>query len=89
GSSLYDHFGSGYTLLAGAGADSADLDAAQAQAADLGLPLTLLQPQEGGIASLYQTRYTLIRPDQHVAWRGDAWPADGAALLRRLTGNAE
>jgi hypothetical protein len=87
GSSLYDHFGAGLTLVATAGADIADLDAARAQAASFGLPLTVLQPAEGGVASLYPARYTLVRPDQHVAWRGDAWPADGVALLRRLSGH--
>ncbi|MEM5310839.1 hypothetical protein [Paraburkholderia sp. JHI869] len=36
--------------------------------------------------SMARARYVLIRPDQHVAWRGDAWPEDGVALLRRVTG---
>jgi hypothetical protein len=40
------------------------------------------------VASLYPTRFTLLRPDQHVAWRGDAWPAAGTALLQRVTGQA-
>jgi len=86
GSSLYDHFGQGFTLLAGGGSLDADLDAARAAAAACGLPLKVLRPVEGGIASLYPTRYTLVRPDQHVAWRGDAWPADGQALLERVSG---
>ena len=88
GSSLYDHFGQGFTLLAHATTPRADLDAAATQAAAAGVPLTLLQPKEPAIASLYPTRYTLIRPDQHVAWRGDAWPASGAALLARVAGIA-
>ena len=88
GSSLYDHFGSGFSLLASAGSSREDLDAAVAHAAAAGVPLTLLQPREPAISSLYPTRYTLIRPDQHVAWRGDAWPASGAALLARVAGAA-
>jgi len=86
GSSLYDHFGAGFTLLAHAKASRDDLNAASAQAAAAGVPLTLLQPSEPAIPGLYPTRYTLIRPDQHVAWRGDAWPASGAALLARIAG---
>lgn len=86
GSSLYDRFGRGFTLLAGADAAAGDLDLARSQAAACGVPLEVLQPQEGGVANLYPCRYTLIRPDQHVAWRADAWPADGQALLRRLCG---
>ena len=86
GTSLYDHFGQGFTLLAGAQAASADLTRIRAECEAACVPLKLLQPLEGGVASLYPARYTLIRPDQHVAWRGDAWPSDGAGLLARLTG---
>jgi hypothetical protein len=28
----------------------------------------------------------LVRPDRHVAWRGNRAPADPAALLARVTG---
>jgi hypothetical protein len=31
-------------------------------------------------------RYTLIRPDQHVAWRANAWPERATTLLRKVTG---
>ncbi len=86
GSSLYDHFGAGFTLLASADASGAELDRATQDAASAGMPLKLLCPREPGIAALYPTRFTLVRPDQHVAWRGDAWPADGASLLARVTG---
>jgi 2-polyprenyl-6-methoxyphenol hydroxylase-like FAD-dependent oxidoreductase len=88
GTSLYDHFGIGFTLLATPDADACDLDAARRQAAECGVPLVVLQPQEGGVANQYPDRYTLVRPDQHVAWRADGWPADGAALLRRVCGQA-
>ena len=86
GSSLYDLFGTGFTLLAAAQAERADLDRIRAQCEAVGVPIQLLQCEEGGIASLYPARYTLIRPDQHVAWRGDAWPEDGRVLLERVTG---
>jgi hypothetical protein len=29
------------------------------------------------LVELYGAPLALIRPDQHVAWRGDAWPAVG------------
>ena len=88
GSSLYDHFGSGFTLLATPGAAAGKVAQAARDAADIGLALKLVQPTEGGVAALYPTRLTLIRPDQHVAWRGDAWPTPGADLLRRITGRS-
>jgi hypothetical protein len=34
--------------------------------------------------ALYEQPLTLIRPDQHVAWRGSTWPANG--LFARVTG---
>ncbi len=86
GSSLYDHFGAGYTLLVAPDASGADVQRAARDAADAGLPLTVIHPQESGVTALYPTRLTLIRPDQHVAWRGDAWPGDGAGLLARVSG---
>ena len=86
GSSLYDHFGAGFTLLASPGANGDDIVRAARDAAALGLALAHIAPPEGGIAAHYPRCLTLIRPDQHVAWRGDAWPADGAALLRRVRG---
>jgi hypothetical protein len=29
----------------------------------------------------------LLRPDMHIAWRGDAAPADAAKLARMATGH--
>ena len=46
----------------------------------------MLRPAWGAFAELYPTRLTLVRPDQHVAWRGDALPDDPVALLRHVTG---
>ncbi len=88
GSSLYDHFGKGFTLLATAGADGGELDAARAAAQAAGVPLTVIAPSEAVLADLYQAPYTLIRPDQHVAWRGTAMPRDAAALFARIAGHA-
>ena len=85
GSSLYDHFGPGYTLLATQGA--AGTEAAASEAAASGLPLKVLAPGDGRLEALYQARFALVRPDQHVAWRGDELP-DAKQLLDRASGNA-
>ena len=84
GSSLFDHFGPGFTLIASQGAEREVLDSATSQAAALGVPLKTIAPREAAIATLYPSAYTLVRPDQHVAWRGDAWP--GGSLFQRVTG---
>ena len=88
GSSLYDHFGDGFTLLAAKGAPSAAIDQVRLQARNAGVPLRVLQPNEAAVAELYPTRFTLIRPDQHVAWRGNAWPHTATGLFEQVTGRA-
>ena len=37
--------------------------------------------------ALYPEKLVLARPDQHVAWRGDALPADLDTLFARLCGD--
>jgi hypothetical protein len=37
--------------------------------------------------ALYEADLALIRPDQHVAWRGNRLPDDCDALLARVTGH--
>jgi transposase len=37
-------------------------------------------------ADLYQASYLLIRPDQHVAWRGRTWPERADALFDQVSG---
>ena len=86
GSSLYDHFGSGFTLVAHGAVGREALDAVAGDASSSGVPLKIVQRTEPGVQNLYATSLTLVRPDQHVAWRGDAWPADGAGLFKRLAG---
>jgi 2-polyprenyl-6-methoxyphenol hydroxylase-like FAD-dependent oxidoreductase len=66
GSSLYDHFGKGFTLLATDGGDAA--------ARPNGVPLKVVR--QAGLRDLYGAPYALIRPDQHVAWRGSELRAE-------------
>ena len=87
GSSLYDHFGQGFTLLATAG-DRTGAAPLIAAATRLGVPVKLLLPGDHRLPARYGARFALIRPDQHVAWRGDALPVDCEALLAFVTGRA-
>ncbi|UZF92978.1 FAD-dependent monooxygenase [Bosea sp. NBC_00550] len=88
GSSLYDNFGSGFTLLVTAG-ETQQAAGFAAVAEHLGIPLTVLAPGDRRLPARYAARFALIRPDQHVAWRSDALPADAAELLARVTGAIE
>jgi 2-polyprenyl-6-methoxyphenol hydroxylase-like FAD-dependent oxidoreductase len=85
GSSLYDHFGDGFTLLVTDG-DPRDTDDLCAAAARHKVPLTVLAPADRRLRARYEARFALIRPDQHVGWRGDSFPPDKHALIARLTG---
>jgi 2-polyprenyl-6-methoxyphenol hydroxylase-like FAD-dependent oxidoreductase len=85
GSSLYDHIGPGFTLVARNGAArEAGALAAAARARDV--PFAILGHDDPAIAELYRTRYALVRTDHFVAWRGDAVPDDPGALIDRVRG---
>ena len=82
--SLYDLFGSGFTLLV---LDEQHEDAvtlASDEAERTGTPLEVVRLADPALAALYEAPLALIRPDQHVAWRGDGWPSTN--LLSYATG---
>jgi 2-polyprenyl-6-methoxyphenol hydroxylase-like FAD-dependent oxidoreductase len=86
GGSLYDLFGEGFTLLVAEGVDKTVTARAQRHARELEIPLKVLRPTGVPMAELYQADLALIRPDQHVAWRGTAWTK---AILQRAIGAIE
>lgn len=86
GRSLYDTFGTGFTLLVTDGSQDTDVERLVAAATRCELPLTVTRAPRGAIPELYRARYALIRPDQHVAWRGDTLPRDAQALLLHVSG---
>jgi 2-polyprenyl-6-methoxyphenol hydroxylase-like FAD-dependent oxidoreductase len=83
--SLFDQLGPGFTLLClpGGVADTRPLERA---AAERGVPLTTVAIALPEARDLYRAGFALIRPDQHVAWRGDALPQDCGALIGQITG---
>lgn len=87
GAALADRFAPGFTLLrlADAASDGAGLAAAAAAA---GIPLDIVTVADDAARDLYGRDLVLVRPDQHIAWRGNAVPADPAALLATVTGGA-
>jgi 2-polyprenyl-6-methoxyphenol hydroxylase-like FAD-dependent oxidoreductase len=87
GSSLYDRLGREFTLLQLAPATDGARFAGAAR--DLGIPFTQLdlsrEPGAAELHELYGADLVLVRPDQHLAWRGDG-RADARAVLERVTG---
>lgn len=86
GSSLYDHFGLGFTLLLLSDTAAALARDMEDAAANMGVPLALLDLRGAGLDEPYAAPLALIRPDQFVAWRGA--DADAAALLRTVSGRS-
>ena len=85
GRSLYDLFGLGFALVVARDADEFEVGKAVADANVLRVPLVMVRPEGVDVVALYGAPITLVRPDQHVAWRGARW--DGA--LARAVGSRE
>ncbi len=85
GRSTIDLYGEGFHLLRlGEGAPSPE-PLVRAFAAR-GAPLAVTTVASPEIAALHERSLVLVRPDGHVAWRGDAAPADPAALADKVRG---
>lgn len=85
GAAVYDRLGQWFTLLHFGDPATA---AFRAAASELNVPLTLLDLQQSDIArQIYGGRTLLVRPDTHIAWRGEIGGAgDARAIVRTATG---
>jgi len=83
GRSTLDLFGRGFVLMRFADTTTTRIEhAAMAR----GMPLQTVAIEQPEIMKLYERRLVLVRPDGHVAWRGDSLPADCAALIDHVRG---
>ncbi len=87
GRSTLDLFGRGFTLLQFGDANGAAGIAAAA--GQRGVPLQTEALHEPEAAELFERKLVLVRPDGHVAWRGDAVAGDPVALIDRVRGAAQ
>jgi 2-polyprenyl-6-methoxyphenol hydroxylase-like FAD-dependent oxidoreductase len=85
GRSLYDALGPGYTLLRFDPRLPVSGFVQAAEARDVPLSVLDVKSPEAGT---YDRKLVLSRPDQHVAWRGDAEPDDPYALIDLVRGAA-
>ena len=83
GQPVQDLLGDGFTLLRFANIDTAAFEQA---AKDCGLPLTVVDIRDDHAAKIYEKKLILVRPDQHVAWRGDTAPAEAIAIIDQVRG---
>jgi 2-polyprenyl-6-methoxyphenol hydroxylase-like FAD-dependent oxidoreductase len=85
GGSTLDFYGRGF-VLAQFGADAAGGAEITAAAASRGVPLRTVKIEEPEAAEFYERKFVLVRPDGHVAWRGDRPPADALAVIDQVRG---
>lgn len=83
GRSTLDLFGRGFVLLKFGDAETGTLEEA---AMVRGVPLAVVPLDEPEAAASYERRLVLVRPDGHVAWRGDTAPQDVGALIDWVRG---
>jgi 2-polyprenyl-6-methoxyphenol hydroxylase-like FAD-dependent oxidoreductase len=86
GVSTLDRFGRGFVLMRFA--PEAATDKLQAAAAQRGVPLSEIDVDHHDARSIYERRLVLVRPDGHVAWRGDEQPADAMRVIDAIRGAA-
>ena len=85
GSAILDRLGKGFTLLRFADVDADNLVEA---AATRGVPLEVVDIRDAKAVRIYQRSLVLVRPDQHVAWRGDRVPDAPLEIIDRVRGAA-
>ncbi|MDT5151152.1 MAG: hypothetical protein QOI01_2885 [Mycobacterium sp.] len=83
GRALFDLFAKGFTLLRFADIDAEPLAEAARQRL---VPLEVIDIRDEHARQLYERDLVLIRPDQHVAWRGDSLPDAPGRLIDLVRG---
>ncbi len=83
GDSLYDRLGSEFTLIGDLSRPAAKgmVDAARS----LGVPVSPMDMRGQKCRDQFGADLVLVRPDQHVAWRGNE-PDDPSEIVRRIVG---
>lgn len=86
GRSTLDWFGRDFVLVKARDADGQQIEAAFART---GVPLRSELTPDANIEALFEASLVLVRPDGHVAWRGESAAKDDALkLVRHVTGHA-
>ena len=85
GHSINDDLGRCFTLLR-MGPDAPEGEEIGAAIRSTGAPFEIRSYRDARIQRLYGARYLLVRPDLHIAWRGNTIPRDLAKLADIVTG---
>jgi 2-polyprenyl-6-methoxyphenol hydroxylase-like FAD-dependent oxidoreductase len=83
GRAIMDLLGNQFTLIRFV---DMDISAFEQAAKKRNFPLSILDIREDAAAKIYEKKLILVRPDQHVAWRGDKMPADALVIIDKVRG---
>ena len=86
GSAPHDRLGDRFTLL-NVGVDAVDASGLALALEKHGVPFEVLHIADAGLHAAYEQPLLLVRPDLHVAWRGERLPPDAAHLATLVTGH--
>jgi 2-polyprenyl-6-methoxyphenol hydroxylase-like FAD-dependent oxidoreductase len=87
GRSTLDLFGKGFTFLDLSG-KTTDTNTITQAANNVGLPLEVVALDDPKLCEVYERSFVLVRPDGHVAWRGDALPPNADEIIEKVRGAA-
>jgi 2-polyprenyl-6-methoxyphenol hydroxylase-like FAD-dependent oxidoreductase len=90
GLSTLDLFGHGFTLLCFSSNSESNSGIEQLQKIcdKKQIPLTTHHIDNQAIAKLYERAFVLVRPDGHVAWRGNEIPHDVEIMIDKVRGSS-
>ena len=84
GRSTLDLLGKGFTLLVFS--KQTDTSEFTVAAEKVGLPLDVVALDEPAAREVYERSVVLVRPDGHVAWRGNTMPANPTEVIEKVRG---
>jgi 2-polyprenyl-6-methoxyphenol hydroxylase-like FAD-dependent oxidoreductase len=87
GRSTLDLFGKGFTFLDLSGTTRDTTRITQASN-NVGLPLEVVTLDDPTVRKVYERSFVLVRPDGHVAWRGNALPPHADEVIEKVRGAA-
>lgn len=85
GRSTLDLFGKTFVLLR-LGQDAPDGGQIETAATQRHVPLETISIDEPDVIKAYEQKLVLVRPDGHVAWRGDDTPIDALSIIDIVRG---
>ncbi len=88
GAALFDLLSaSGFTLVVnGNSPDTGEMEKLSTAATVRNVPLAVVHIGNPDLEPVYERQYLLVRPDQHVCWRGNSLPHDPGKLLDQVRG---